>query len=183
MAINTNAMCALQRPPEGAVWNQAVDGSSPSEAYGHEQNSPVARLLPLPAKRFTPMADARDEKARREEIEQRAYQRFSDRGYERGADLDDWLAAEREVLVEKAAVRPDRASQAEATPEAASQTAGSLYGTTVVGAPTATAGRSAFSSNINTLKAGSLKSAWWSTGQCARMYWRRNRKTSRNRIT
>lgn len=43
------------------------------------------------------MADERNLKAIREEIERRAYQRYRDRGSRHGADLDDWLAAEREV--------------------------------------------------------------------------------------
>ena len=31
-------------------------------------------------------------------IEHRAYQRFEERGYQHGADLDDWIEAERQVL-------------------------------------------------------------------------------------
>lgn len=42
-----------------------------------------------------------DDKALREEIEQRAYRRFCERGCQAGADLDDWLTAEREVLAAK----------------------------------------------------------------------------------
>ncbi len=34
----------------------------------------------------------------REEVEKRAYQRFVDRGGIDGADMDDWLEAERELL-------------------------------------------------------------------------------------
>ncbi len=34
----------------------------------------------------------------REEVEQRAYQRFLDRGGLDGRDIDDWLEAERELL-------------------------------------------------------------------------------------
>ena len=39
----------------------------------------------------------------REEIEKRAYQHYCDRGCAPGGDVDDWLAAERELLGE----RPD----------------------------------------------------------------------------
>ena len=34
----------------------------------------------------------------REQIARRAYERFCDRGCAHGADVDDWVAAEREVL-------------------------------------------------------------------------------------
>ena len=37
-----------------------------------------------------------------EDIEKRAYQRYCDRGSAPGGDLDDWLAAERELLSEQA---------------------------------------------------------------------------------
>lgn len=36
-----------------------------------------------------------------EDIEKRAYQRYCDRGCAPGGDLDDWLAAERELLSEQ----------------------------------------------------------------------------------
>ena len=43
---------------------------------------------------------------RRQEIAQRAYQRYCDRGCTPEGDLDDWLAAEREVLASQAAEPP-----------------------------------------------------------------------------
>ena len=39
-----------------------------------------------------------DADALRREIELRAYHRYCERGCASGADLDDWVAAEREVL-------------------------------------------------------------------------------------
>ncbi len=53
----------------------------------------------------TPQADAVPEALStapllHDEIARRAYDRFCERGCFHGADLDDWLAAEREVLAE-----------------------------------------------------------------------------------
>ena len=64
------------------------------------------------------MTDETDDKTLQEEIERRAYRRFCNRGHEHGAALDDWLAAECEVLAAKNAIPPDRTSRAEATPKA-----------------------------------------------------------------
>ena len=44
------------------------------------------------------MADTNDLDSVREQIARRAYERFCDRGCEHGGDMDDWVAAEREVL-------------------------------------------------------------------------------------
>lgn len=41
---------------------------------------------------------AADTEALRQEIQVRAYYRYCERGCASGADVDDWLAAEREVL-------------------------------------------------------------------------------------
>lgn len=41
---------------------------------------------------------AADAEALRQEIQLRAYYRYCERGCASGADVDDWLAAEREVL-------------------------------------------------------------------------------------
>lgn len=43
-------------------------------------------------------AGAADADALRQEIQLRAYYRYCERGCAPGADMDDWLAAEREVL-------------------------------------------------------------------------------------
>ena len=40
----------------------------------------------------------------REEIELRAYFKYCERGCVAGCDVDDWLAAEQEILAERAAV-------------------------------------------------------------------------------
>lgn len=40
----------------------------------------------------------------REEIEKRAYQRYCDRGYAPGGELDDWLTAEKELSAEYSAI-------------------------------------------------------------------------------
>jgi len=37
----------------------------------------------------------------RDKIERRAYERFIERGGADGADVDDWLAAERELLTSR----------------------------------------------------------------------------------
>lgn len=47
-----------------------------------------------------------DEEALRREIQLRAYYRYCDRGCAPGADVEDWLAAEREVLANHAAQVP-----------------------------------------------------------------------------
>lgn len=54
----------------------------------------------------TPVAaGALDPDALRQEIQLRAYHRYCERGCASGADLNDWLAAEQEVL----AAHPDAA--------------------------------------------------------------------------
>ncbi len=45
---------------------------------------------------------APDTEALRQEIQMRAYYRYCERGCAPGADVDDWLAAEREVLAVRA---------------------------------------------------------------------------------
>ena len=52
---------------------------------------------------------------RREEIELRAYFKYCERGCESGHDVDDWLAAEREILAEGAAA--EHAETPETPPE------------------------------------------------------------------
>lgn len=47
------------------------------------------------------MFDSREQDALQAEIARRAYLRFCDRGCAHGCDVDDWLAAEREVLAER----------------------------------------------------------------------------------
>lgn len=47
------------------------------------------------------MTDPPDDGELREKIAQRAYLRYCDRGRASGCDMDDWLAAESEVLAEK----------------------------------------------------------------------------------
>lgn len=46
-----------------------------------------------------------DAVALRQEIELRAYYRYCERGCAPGADVDDWLAAEQELLAERGAGR------------------------------------------------------------------------------
>jgi hypothetical protein len=53
-----------------------------------------------------PAVSENDEMVRRE-IDLRAYFRYCERGCAPGLELDDWLAAEREVLAEKRA-KPSR---------------------------------------------------------------------------
>lgn len=53
------------------------------------------------------MSDPNDKsEERQQEIAQRAYQRYCDRGCAPGSDIDDWLAAEREVLASQAEEPP-----------------------------------------------------------------------------
>jgi hypothetical protein len=47
------------------------------------------------------MSNPTEDTVVRQEIERRAYRRFCDRGSINGQDLDDWLAAERELLAEQ----------------------------------------------------------------------------------
>ena len=63
------------------------------------------------------MANDDDDKTLREKVERRAYQRFSDRGCQHGSDLDDWLAAEREVLAEIERAKPDEPGVASPNPK------------------------------------------------------------------
>ncbi len=55
-------------------------------------------------------------KVQQEEIELRAYFKYCQRGCEAGHDVDDWLAAELEILAEEAAAKP--AGTPETPPEA-----------------------------------------------------------------
>jgi hypothetical protein len=50
------------------------------------------------------------DKALRDEIELRAYLKYCERGYIDGLDVENWLAAEREVLAERAQATRDAAS-------------------------------------------------------------------------
>ena len=68
------------------------------------------------------MPDPTTDEVVREEIARRAYCRFCDRGGAHGSDIEDWLAAEREVLAEhekpaeipeKAPANPPRGSRRE----------------------------------------------------------------------
>jgi hypothetical protein len=54
------------------------------------------------------------EKALRDEIELRAYFKYCERGCVAGGDVEDWLAAEREVLAARALAAPEAASAASA---------------------------------------------------------------------
>jgi hypothetical protein len=47
----------------------------------------------------------------RAEIELRAYFKYCERGCAAGCDVDDWLAAEQEILTERAAVPPAPATE------------------------------------------------------------------------
>lgn len=53
---------------------------------------------------------------RRQEIELRAYFKYCERGCESGHDVDDWLAAERAILAERAAVPPSPATERSDSP-------------------------------------------------------------------
>ena len=44
----------------------------------------------------------------REQLSQRAYERYLARGGEHGQDLDDWLAAERELPGQPSPMNPER---------------------------------------------------------------------------
>ena len=63
------------------------------------------------------MASDDEDKTLRDEIERRAYQRFCDRGCQSGSDLDDWLAAELEVLAEIERAKPDEPGVASPNPK------------------------------------------------------------------
>ncbi|MGE3843086.1 MAG: DUF2934 domain-containing protein [Vicinamibacterales bacterium] len=53
-----------------------------------------------PYRDAVPVAPSAADRPLHDEIARRAYARFCERGCCHGADLDDWLAAEREVLAE-----------------------------------------------------------------------------------
>jgi hypothetical protein len=53
-----------------------------------------------------------------EEIADRAYQRYLERGSKHGHDVDDWLAAEQELVSERVEPQPSRRSRV-TKPEAA----------------------------------------------------------------
>ena len=57
----------------------------------------------------------------REEIELRAYFKYCERGCDAGYDVADWLAAEREILAERAAARHAGATEAPETPPEAAR--------------------------------------------------------------
>jgi hypothetical protein len=52
----------------------------------------------------------------RPEIELRAYFKYCERGCVAGCDVDDWLAAEQEILAERAAVPPPPATEMSDSP-------------------------------------------------------------------
>ncbi len=52
----------------------------------------------------------------RAEIELRAYFKYCERGCAAGCDVDDWLAAEQEILTERAAVQPLPATEMSDSP-------------------------------------------------------------------
>ena len=58
-------------------------------------------LVPAEKTAAADAASAPDFEQIRREIELRAYYRYCERGCSSGGDVDDWLAAEREVLVEQ----------------------------------------------------------------------------------
>lgn len=63
------------------------------------------------------MSNPSDDETLREEIARRAHLRFCDRGCAHGGDVDDWLAAEREVIESrKSEAAPDRPSRAKRRP-------------------------------------------------------------------
>jgi hypothetical protein len=70
-------------------------------------------------RRATPKTQPQHIVLAHEEIASRAYQRYLDRGSADGYDIEDWLAAERELARERASQQePTRRSRA-AKPEAA----------------------------------------------------------------
>ena len=59
------------------------------------------------------MPNANKHEELRQEIARRAYLRYCDRGCAPGADVDDWLAAERQVFASQGSeAAPDRPSRA-----------------------------------------------------------------------
>ena len=62
------------------------------------------------------MTDATENEIVPEEIARRAYLRFCDRGCVHGNDVDDWLAAERELLSEQEKSQTEEATQADPPP-------------------------------------------------------------------
>jgi hypothetical protein len=51
-----------------------------------------------------------------QEIELRAYFKYCERGCAAGCDVDDWLAAEQEILMERAALPPPPATEMSDSP-------------------------------------------------------------------
>ena len=66
--------------------------------------------------------DPLDDERLREEIALRAYLRFCDRGCAPGGDVDDWLAAERDVLAEEESRGPRENGPREARTRRGTQT-------------------------------------------------------------
>ena len=64
------------------------------------------------------------EGALRETIELRAYFKYLERGCAEGCNVDDWLAAEQEILAERAAAPPPRATERSETPPGAAGSKG-----------------------------------------------------------
>ena len=58
------------------------------------------------------MPDTNGNDAVREAIARRAYERFCERGCVHGADVEDWLAAEQEVLSDQQSVTEEQPAQA-----------------------------------------------------------------------
>ncbi len=52
-------------------------------------------------------------------IRMRAYQRYEQRGYHHGSDLDDWLEAEAQIMGKRTTVSADQAERAQSAAAAA----------------------------------------------------------------
>ena len=52
-------------------------------------------------------------------IRMRAYQRYEQRGYQHGSDLDDWLEAEAQIMGKRTTASADQAERAQSAAAAA----------------------------------------------------------------
>jgi hypothetical protein len=95
MLIATSSLLAHRLP--FCFSSRLTDGRT---EMAHKSKAAEEKSTPSPA----PVGgSAADMEALRQEIQVRAYSRYCERGCASGADVDDWLAAEREVLAVHAA--------------------------------------------------------------------------------
>jgi hypothetical protein len=87
--------------PDSGRWNTSCGSPGHIRIYTQQETTMQNSVRPKPDRRKSTLAKASfSPELHREAIARRAYELFCARGGQNGADLDDWLRAEREVMSE-----------------------------------------------------------------------------------